>query len=169
MKAIIAKIITHPDIYDILFRIGMWWRIVYGAVRVVFGLALLRLVGRPVAEVFYLLMHHETDESSSGIVGTFGSFLHHHSYTVTYFLAAYFMFWGIVDIVLSANLLREKMWAFSVSIYLIGAFVLYELYRVAHTHSLILAAVILTDIALMWLINKEHNRQRVRLAVESKS
>lgn len=160
MEAVHGSLAKRPDVYDILFRVGMWWRILYGGVRVLLGLTLLRLVGTPLDDVFYRAMRFEIAEEPRDFLShTIGSFLHHHSYTVTYFLAAYLIFWGTVDAVLSASLLRDKLWAFPVSMYLIALFMLYEIYRVAHTHSLILGGIILMDIGLLWLINKEYRKR----------
>lgn len=143
--------------YDLFFRIGMWWRILYGFLRLILGFVLLRLVGTPIADIFYKLMAHELIEDPRDfLMRAVSPLLQHLSFTVTYFLAAYLLFWGIIDILLSINLLKHKMWAFPVSIYLIGIFVLYEIYRFTHTHSLILACVIIIDMILIWLIRKEY-------------
>ncbi len=151
------------DWYDTLFRIGMWWRIAYGSLRVVLGCVLLRWVGMQFSDVFYQLMRHEIDDGDGRFIQNLNAFLIHHSYTVTYFLAVHFMFWGVIDIVLSVSLLRDKLWAFSVSVYLISVFIAYELYRVAHTHSLILATVIAVDCVLVWIIRVEERRRLNRL------
>ncbi len=148
------------DIYDRLFQIGMVWRIVYGCLRIVLGLSLVRAIGMPLSDLFYRLMQYEiAEEPHDFLFLTVGSFLRHHSYTVTYFLVSYLIFWGVVDVVLSISLLREELWAFPVSMYLIGAFIIYEVYRVFHTHSLILCGIIVVDTALIALIRMEYRRQ----------
>jgi uncharacterized membrane protein len=87
----------------------------------------------------------------------------HQSFTVTYFLTAYLIFWGTIDVILSISLLREKLWAFPVSVYLICVFVLYEMFRFTRTHSFVLAYIIVFDLALVWLIRKEYFKQlRIR-------
>ena len=147
------------DIYDVLFRVGMFWRIGYGAVRLVFGFSLLHLVGTPLSDLFFKALSRELIEDPSDIfIRLSEAILQHQSLTVTYFLAAHFMFWGLVDIALSVQVLRKKLWAFPLSMTLIGLFVLYEVYRLTHTHSYILAVVIVFDIMLIWLIHKEYER-----------
>ena len=71
-------------------------------------------------------------------------------------LPAGFEFWGFIDVTLSINMLKRRLWAFPVSIWLIALFVLYELYRFSHTHSFVLALVITADMTIMWLIRKEY-------------
>ncbi|PIT92487.1 MAG: hypothetical protein COU08_02140 [Candidatus Harrisonbacteria bacterium CG10_big_fil_rev_8_21_14_0_10_42_17] len=142
---------------SLFFRVGMWWRIFYGFLRFLLGFVLLHLIGMPVADVFYSIMAHELIEDKTDfLVRVVTPFLRHSSFTVTYFLAIYFIFWGFIDIVLSINLLRRKLWAFPLSLYLISIFVVYEIYRFSYTHSLVLAYIVLVDFVLLWLIRKEY-------------
>ncbi len=145
------------EIYDLFFRIGMAWRIFYGFLRLTLGFILLRLIGVPLSGIFYKIMSHELIEDPTDFfVQTIGPLLQQMSVTITYFLAAYLIFWGIIDILLSINLLKRKLWAFPISICLIGAFVLYEIYRFSYTHSFALASIIVADLILIWLIKKEY-------------
>ena len=148
------------NIYDVFFRIGMWWRIFYGSLRFFLGLALLRIVGTPFSDIFYKVMSRELIEDPNDFFIRIATpFFQNLSLSVTLFLASYFIFWGIVDIFLSINLLRERKWAFLVSVYFIGIFVLYEIYRFFHTHSIILACIIGIDLVLIWLITKEYRNK----------
>ncbi len=146
-------------IYDLLFRLGMYWRILYGTVRFVFGFFALRLVGTPLSELFYRLMRHEVlSDPGDLVLNVIGSFLDNHAYKVTYFLAIYFIIWGAIEVVLSINLLKKHVWAFPTSIYLIIALMVYEIYRVTRTHSLILLGVIFVDLFLIWVIRHEYRK-----------
>lgn len=148
-------------IYHKLFYIGMTWRIVYGVFRLILGLVLLHFVHTPITTLLFQLMHHEVVEDPQDLlIQTAHPLLQHFSYTVTYFLAFYLIFWGSIEIFLSINLLIRKLWAFPTSIILMGLFVLYEIYRVFNTHSLILVWIILIDIFVIWLIWKEYIRLR---------
>lgn len=42
-----------------IFIIGMWWRIGYGVLRILLGLALLKVVGIPLIDVMNILMGHD--------------------------------------------------------------------------------------------------------------
>jgi uncharacterized membrane protein len=142
-----------------LFTFGMWWRIAYGFLRIIFGLALLRVVGLPLVSVITSLMGHELVEDPSDILYAFASHaLGQHPVYISYFLAIYFIFWGVLDVVLSYNLLKDKIWAFSSSLILIGGFIMYELFRFSHTHSFILLYIICLDVAIFWLIKREYKK-----------
>lgn len=139
-----------------LFRLGMIWRIVYGAIRLVLGLILLKIVGSPISTLVQKIMSPEITEDPTDILyQVVNALMSHSAPQVTYFLAFYFIFWGFLDIFLSVYLLREKLWAFPVSLALIGTFVIYELIRFTHTHSLILLSVVFIDVLIMALILKE--------------
>ena len=61
---------------------------------------------------------------------------------------------------LSASLLRHKLWAFPVSLWLIALFLLYEVFRITQTHSLILLGLICVDSVIWWLIKDEWRKTR---------
>lgn len=144
-----------------LFFIGMYWRIFYGFLRVLFGIALLKVVGSPLLTVIHDFMGYELTESPSDILfSAVNLLLSEHSFYVTYFLAFYFIFWGVIDMLLSYNLIKEKRWAFPVSFVLIGLFILYSIFRFTHTHSLLLFYVIILDAVILWLIYKEYQKVR---------
>lgn len=140
-----------------LFRFGMWWRIFYGFLRVILGLALSKQIDVSFHDLLYRVMNHELVEDPSDILfHSVSTFLQVHPFTVTHFLALYLIFWGCVDVVLSAFLLRHKLWAFPLSLSLIAFFILYEFYRLLHLFSWVLLTVIVVDMCIFWLINREY-------------
>lgn len=145
----------------------MKWRIGYGFVRILFGLALLKVVGTPLIEVVRTLIRHELVEDPSDILYNFiTSTLTNHPLYITYFLALYFIFWGLVDITLSYNLIKHRLWAFPVSLSLISLFIIYEVIRFNYTHSLILLWIILLDTIILWLIWREYKKLKSSLLVK---
>ena len=139
-----------------LFRIAMWWRIGYGFFRLIFGFILLNVVGTPISDIFYKLASHElTQDPNDILIQTLTPIVNNFPITITYFVAIYFLFWGILDITLSILLLKHKMWAFPLTIVLISGFVVYEVYRFTHTHSIVLLGVIVIDAIIALLIYRE--------------
>lgn len=140
----------------------MRWRIGYGLLRVLFGLGLLRVVNTPMLDVTKKLLGHELADGPNDILYTLvTSTLTSHPFYITYFLALYFIFWGVLDVVLSYNLIKHRLWAFPASLLMIGLFVIYEVVRFSHTHSLILLGVIILDIGILWLIRREYKKLRM--------
>ena len=152
-----------------LFTIGMRWRIGYGSIRILFGLALLNVVNTPLLEVIANLMRHELVEDPKDVLyANISSILTNHPLYVTYFLALYFIFWGVIDVVLSYNLIKHRLWAFPASFILIGLFVIYEAIRFSHTHSFILLGVIFIDIIILWLIWREYQKLKISASKPSR-
>ena len=146
-----------------LFSIGMKWRIAYGFLRILFGLVLLKIVGSPLVEVIRVLMNHELVEDPSDVLyNLIISTLTSHPVYITYFIASYFIFWGVIDVVLSYNLMKHRMWAFPASFILIGMFIVYEVVRFTHTHSFVLLLAIFVDIVIAWLIQREFKKLKMQ-------
>lgn len=142
-----------------IFILGMYWRIFYGIIRVIIGLALLRLVHVPIADVLLRVAGHELAfEPARDLLTIAHNFLHVHPLLITYFLCAYLIFWGTTDIFLSIFLLKHQLWAFPISLALIMFFIFYELIRVTHTHSPILLTFIIIDSIICWFIYKEYKK-----------
>lgn len=153
-----------------LFRYGMWWRIFYGFLRVVLGLVLSKQIDVSFHELLYKVMSYELTEDPSDILfQSVSTFLQVHPFTVTHFLALYLIFWGCVDVVLSAFLLRHKLWAFPLSLTLIAFFILYEFYRLLHVFSWALLSVIVLDMVIFWLINREYKNMTLKTREEEVS
>ena len=152
---------TRTDFLSLLFYVSLWWRIVYGTLKGTLGLVLLGLIQLDIARVFYTIMSRELIEDPNDLFIIFvGPIVQRISSHSNYFLAAYLIFWGALDIFLSISLLREKLWAYHVAFVVISLFVAYELYRISHTHSIFLAFIIAVDIFVLWFIRREHKHAR---------
>lgn len=137
----------------------MWWRIFYGGLRIILGLALLRVIGEPLIDIVTTVMEYELLQNTPDVLFSLISHtLSEHQFSVTYFLAFYFIFWGSVDAILSHHMLRDDIWAFPIALVLIGLFIIYSIFRFTYTHSLMLLAVIFMDIVIMWLVYQEYRR-----------
>ena len=141
---------------------AMYWRILYGSLRIFLGYKLLSYIGMPAAVVFQHFLRRELAETNDFLFQYIGHALVHHGFSITYFLAAYLLFWGVIDVALSISMLRHYLWAFTVSMVLIGGFIFYELFRFSHTHSPILFAFILIDVFIIFLIRHERTRLILR-------
>lgn len=147
-----------------IFRVVMYWRVLYGILKISFGAVLLHYIGQRISYVFLRLMRRELVEDPKDIlVHQAAHLLGHIPYAVTYFLASYFIFWGVMDVFLSYNLLKHRLWAFPFSVGLISLFVFYELYRFTHTHSLMLLFMIVFDGVVIYIIHKEYLKLKQKL------
>lgn len=151
--------VVVPVNFSLLFRVSMWWRIVYGGLRIILSITLLQLVGKTFSDITYTLMQHEfTGPKGDVVLERVYALFSTHDFTVTYFVAGYFLFWGTVDAVLSLCLLRHIRVAFPVAMGLIALFIGYGVFRFTHTHSMVLFGVIIMDIIILALIYHEYKR-----------
>ncbi len=166
MQPLLEEAIISPHKMSLLFQLSMLWRIIYGLLRLVMGVAFLRLIGQPLSEFIYTLLAHEvTGKGSDAVLGKIFQLFETHDFTVTYFIATYFIFWGIVDIVLSLSLLRRIKIAFPITMVLILLFICYGIFRFSYTHSLVLLGVIIIDIGIVYLINREYEKLKREMTV----
>ncbi|OGC88772.1 hypothetical protein A2419_03375 [Candidatus Adlerbacteria bacterium RIFOXYC1_FULL_48_26] len=75
------------------------------------------------------------------------------------FVGLYLLFHGLLNMFLSYNLYRNRLWAYPVSIGITSLFLVYQSYRLFHTHSLILLCVTIFDIAFIYLTWHEYKYQ----------
>jgi len=75
-----------------------------------------------------------------------------------HFIALYLLSHGIIKLGLVVGLLKNKVWAYPISILMFSLFILYQLYRFYFTHSLWLIALTIFDLIVIWLVWHEYQR-----------
>src|SRR5437899_9257328 len=80
------------------------------------------------------------------------------------FYAFYLLSHGIIKVFLVVGLLRNKLWAYPVSLVVLGLFIVYQLYRFSYTHGFGLIVLTLFDVIVMGLIWHEYQLVRPHLA-----
>jgi uncharacterized membrane protein len=78
-----------------------------------------------------------------------------------HFLAIYLLSHGVIKLGLVIGLLKNKLWAYPVSILVFALFILYQIYRFYFTHSVWLIALTVFDLIVIWLVWHEYNRLRL--------
>lgn len=92
---------------------------------------------------------------------------HHLSLATETFYAFYLVSHGLVNALLVAGLLREKLWAYPASLVVLSGFILYQIYRYSLGHSFGLLLLTGLDIALIvlilheWRMVRRHLRRQV--------
>lgn len=145
-----------------LFLFVMIWRGVYGVFEVALGTALLFTAS--VAHIAHSLVQGELVEDPTDMIAQYVS----HTAQATLnsgisFAAFYLIGYGAVKIFLLIGILRNKLWAYPTSIAVFLVFITYQLYRFAHTHSVVLFLVTLTDIFAVLLIWHEYRHPFTQL------
>lgn len=84
----------------------------------------------------------------------------HLSMSTQDFYAFYLLSHGLVNLFLVIFLLKEKMWAYPLSLAVLGLFIAYQFYRYSHTHGVGLILLTGFDLIVMWLIWHEWRVRR---------
>jgi len=79
------------------------------------------------------------------------------------FYAFYLLSHGVIKVFLVIGLLRNKLWAYPVSLVVLGLFIIYQLYRFSYTHGFGLILLTVFDVILMGLIWHEYRLVRRHL------
>lgn len=150
MEFLRNRIIHDFFLFTIILKgINGVWEIALGLAFLVFGRQTLSWAAMAVHQVF---------AGSSGRLA--GAYLQRQAENVSpgtqYFLAVYFLFYGLVNFFLVAALFRRKHWAYPVAIVFFSLFIVYQFWRVYLHHSGLLFWVTVFDIFLVWPIYLEY-------------
>ena len=75
------------------------------------------------------------------------------------FVGAYLLFHGLMNAFLAYHLFRNRLWAYPTTLAFVSLFFVYQIYRLYHTHSLLLLAISVFDICFMVLTWHEYRYQ----------
>jgi uncharacterized membrane protein len=89
-----------------------------------------------------------------------------HDFTVStqHFYAFYLLSHGVIKVFLVVGLLRNKLWAYPVSLVVLALFIVYQLYRFSYTQGFGLIVLTVFDVVVMGLIWHEYRLVRRHVA-----
>lgn len=111
------------------------------------------------------ITQNELSEDPSDFIAThLARYAQHLSVSTEHFYAFYLLSHGVVQVFLVIGLLRNRLWAYPVSLAVFGVFIAYQLYRYSYTHGPGLIVLTVFDILVMGLIWHEYRLARRHLA-----
>lgn len=146
-----------------LFLVTVWIKGVVGLLQLLGSVLLLFVNQGRLVSIAVLLTRPELAEDPSDPVALF---LRHSAQQFGHgtqaFASLYLAIHGLIKVLLVAGLLRRRMWSYSVSIWVLGAFVVYQCHRYTQTHSTWLVLLTALDIAVVLLVWREFRlRKRI--------
>lgn len=102
------------------------------------------------------LIEYSKDFVSTHLLGLAYTF----SVSTEHFYALYLLSHGLIKLFMVAALLRNKLWAYPVSLIVLGLFIVYQLYRFSYTHGFGLLILTVFDVVVMGLIWHEYRLLR---------
>jgi uncharacterized membrane protein len=146
---------------DRAFRISVTLKGVDGALEIVGGVILLVVSPTSIAALTKTLTLHELSQDPHDFIATN---LLHAAGTLTrgssVFAGVYLLGHGIAKVAVVIGVLREERWAYPTMIALLGAFIAYQLYRIALHVTIGVTLLTLFDAVLVWLTWREYQGRR---------
>jgi uncharacterized membrane protein len=139
-----------------LFELAIFVKGVDGVLETVGGLLILFVPLHSLDTLVRWLLARELSESHDWLADAAEHLLDSLSLNTKLFASIYLIGHGLVKIFLVYALWREKLWAFPVALWFIALFVVYQLYRFTHTHSIALLIFALLDVCVAWFIWREY-------------
>ena len=158
---------SRPRFIDRFFTVSVILKGIDGLLEVAGGLLFLTVDPRTLNAAVRFLTANELSEDPADVVAN--ALRHaaaHLTRDIAAFAAIYLVAHGLVKLLLAAGLLRRRTWAFPTALVVLGAFVVYQSYRVVLGHSLAMAALTVADLVVIWAVWREFRLiRRARPAV----
>lgn len=93
------------------------------------------------------------EDPTDRILNFIANYLQHLSANTKIFVAIYILAHGLLNIFLSIQLYREKIWAYRLTLIILIGFLVYQVYRTSVHHSIFLSVLTILDcvfIILLW-------------------
>jgi uncharacterized membrane protein len=106
--------------------------------------------------VFFLTAPELAEDPEDRIANYLSSAIQHFSADTKVFASVYLVVHGLVKLFLVTGLLRNRLWAYPLSLWFLGVFIVYQCYRFTHTHSISLVLLTVFDLVVVFLIWREY-------------
>lgn len=140
-----------------LFLFSVWIKGVAGLAETIGGLLVLFVTQKLLDSfVLFLTAPELAEDPEDRIANYLSSAIQHFSADTKTFASVYLVIHGLVKLFLVAGLLRNRLWAYPLSLWFLGAFIVYQYYRYTHTHSMWLVLLTVFDLVVVFLIWREY-------------
>lgn len=151
-----AKLLNRKAI-DELFYISIIIKGLGSLIEIIVGVILLFVPPSFISGLLLLATDGELQEQPTDLVANYiQNLAHSFSLHVAIFLAFYLLSRGIIKGSLIVALLYRKLWAYPLSLLVLGAFVVYQTYQIITTHSLLVVGLNVFDLIVMYFIWREY-------------
>ena len=164
----VARLLKQKIWHD-LFEAGIFLKALNSIWEMLGGLFLLTRLHTWLTRAFVMFSNTQLlGDHDDFIFRTINTQLHNLDVVnVRTFVGIYLLFHGVMNAFLAYNLFRSRLWAYPLSLAFVSIFFIYQLYRLYHTHSVVLLLVSLFDIFFIILTWHEYTYQKKRQGVVS--
>lgn len=140
-----------------LFRVSVLLKGAISLAEVLAGVAALFVSPSMVATIATLLTQGElAEEPKDALANYLLGLVQHYSVGLSIFIAFYLVSRGAIKLLLVIALLKNKLWAYPLSLVVLELFVIYQLYQIMLARSPIVIGITLFDLVVMYFIWREY-------------
>lgn len=147
-----------------IFEVGVLLKGAHALIECIGGLLLAFVSTSAITRLINALTQDELIEDPNDFVAAqLLALAQNFTVSTQHFYAFYLLSHGVIKIFLVIGLLRNKLWAYPVSLVVLGLFIIYQLYRFSYTHGFGLVVLTIFDVIVMGLIWHEYRLVRRHL------
>ena len=147
-----------------IFEISVLLKGAHALIECIGGLVLAFVSTSAITGLVNALTQEELVEDPNDFVAAhLASLAENFTVSTQHFYAFYLLSHGVIKIFLVIGLLRNKLWAYPVSLVVLGLFIVYQLYRFSYTLGFGLIVLTAFDVIVMGLIWHEYRLVRRHL------
>lgn len=143
------------------FEAGIYIKFLNSIWELTSGLLILFSSKATLNKIFNFLSNKELLEDPHDFLFNYLSgFLQNLTHGIQIFIAAYILIHGLLNLFLAIELMRDKIWAYAATIFVMSILILYQIHRIIIHHSLILTIITVFDALFIMLTWHEYNRKK---------
>ena len=143
------------------FRISLFAKGAFALIEIVGGIITFFVSQQVVSQVATIVTEGEVTTGPDDAVTTaLTNLAQDTSGSTQHFIALYLISHGIIKLLLIFGLLKEKLWAYPLSLVVFALFVVYQIHRYFSTYSFLLIVITVFDLIVIALILNEWNAMR---------
>lgn len=151
--------LTHGELAHRVFWIGIAFKTLNAILEVAGGIALLSISRQSIVNLVYRIFRHELAEDPTDWLGNLvlGEALD-LSPGMKVFAIIYLLTHGLIKLALIGAIWRSKLWAYPLAGVVFSLFAAYQMYRFAHTYSIVMLLLTVLDLVIIALLFPEYGR-----------
>ena len=149
-----------------LAKVLVYFKGIFGIAELISGMGLLLVGRKSLNKVMLWIVDFEPFENHPKLMDRTTKFIAEHILgSLHTLIALYMIVHGLVAIAIVIALVHKKLWAFPTAGIIMALFIVYQIYRLALTFSILLLILTLVDIAIMFFLRYEYRRVKVELKI----
>lgn len=146
----------EKEIYQ-LFRLSLFLKGAASFLEILGGILVFVIPPAFITNIVITLTRPELAEEPGDFIAThLVTLAQQFAVSSTVFIALYLLSRGIIKLGLILALFKNKLWAYPISLVVLGLFVLYQIYQIFTSHSLLIVGLTIFDLVVMYFIWREY-------------